>query len=156
MTSSVSKAFYVLRNMFRPAFPDFKLFIRMEFDGSGDSGDIHSVYYCKLLPPANDFEIHDLWGSDGLEDIQGPQEMEWNTMLVLPPPSRSVLDACKDFGHDLISKHVGSYGNDAGGFGDLVIRLDTGEYYINLERRYESTEHESHAGKLRVPITHNV
>ncbi len=90
----------------------------IEYDGSGDSGEIHSVDYLNT------------------ED----EETEYK--------NSSVEDALTDLCYNNLLDQVGDWYNNDGGYGIIRITVPSGEYTIESHIRSTSTEDSEYSGHL--------
>jgi len=107
--------------------------IKVHYDGSGDSGAIESIVYTDK-EDANFIDI-DLISA-------------WNEDKNLAKLNSSAYSTIENFAHETILDNIEDWWNNEGGYGDLLIKVPSGEYLINNNVRIMEIEEYTHEGNL--------
>lgn len=110
--------------------------IKIHYSGGGDSGAIDSIIYS--TEPNIDFdEIEDLnsWTSDF-------------NLSNLKIPNMDLYNEISDFADDKILTDIEDWWNNDGGYGNLCIKVPSGEYKIFNNIYITNTESYHHQGNL--------
>jgi hypothetical protein len=107
--------------------------IKIHYDGGGDSGAIESIVYTDK-ENANFIDI-DLISA-------------WNQEKDLRKLNSSAYATIEDFAHETILNDIEDWWNNEGGYGDLLIKVPSGEYLINNNVRVVEIEDYTHEGNL--------
>ncbi len=107
--------------------------IKVHYDGSGDSGAIENIVYTDI-ENANFSDI-DLVSA-------------WNENMNLAAINSSAYSDIENFAHEVILDQIEDWWNNEGGYGDLLIRVPSGEYLINNNVRIMEIEEYTHEGNL--------
>lgn len=107
--------------------------IKVYYDGSGDSGSIESIVYTdKENPEWDDIIILDPWGKD----------------IFLTSINSEAHSNIENFAHERILDNIEDWWNNEGGFGELLIKVPSGEYIVNNNVRILEVEEFTHEGNL--------
>jgi hypothetical protein len=107
--------------------------IKVHYDGGGDSGAIEGIVYTDI-EDANfsDIDLVNTWEQDkDLENLNS-----------------SAYANIQNFAHDTLLDNIEDWWNNDGGYGDLLIKVPSGEYIINNNIRIMNTEEFTHEGNL--------
>jgi len=107
--------------------------IKVHYDGSGDSGAIEGIVYTDI-ENANFSDI-DLVSA-------------WDQNLNLATINSSAYATIQNFAHETILDNIEDWWNNEGGYGELLIKVPSGEYLVNNNIRIMNTEEYSHEGNL--------
>jgi hypothetical protein len=107
--------------------------IKVHYDGGGDSGAIEGIVYTDL-ENANFIDI-DLVSA-------------WNQEKDLRKLNSSACATIENFAHETILDDIEDWWNNEGGYGDLLIKVPSGEYLINNNVRVVEIEDYTHEGNL--------
>ena len=107
--------------------------IKVHYDGSGDSGAIENIVYTDI-ENANFSDI-DLVSA-------------WDQNLNLATINSSAYSDIENFAHEVILDQIEDWWNNDGGYGDLLIKVPSGEYIVNNNVRIMNVEEYNHHGNL--------
>jgi hypothetical protein len=107
--------------------------IKVHYDGSGDSGAIENIVYTDI-ENANFSDI-DLVSA-------------WNENMNLAAINSSAYSDIENFAHEVILDQIEDWWNNEGGYGDLLIKVPSGEYVVNNNVRILEIEEYTHEGNL--------
>jgi hypothetical protein len=107
--------------------------IKVHYDGSGDSGAIENIVYTDI-ENANFSDI-DLVSA-------------WNENMNLAAINSSAYSDIENFAHEVILDQIEDWWNNEGGYGELLIKVPSGEYIINNNIRIMNVEEYNHHGNL--------
>lgn len=99
------------------------------YSGGGDSGAIEYIEY--TTEPFNDFSEINYQNRQNLKDV-----------------GRDIYQNIEDFASEKILSDIEDWWNYDGGFGDMYIKIPSGEYLINNNINYTRTESFDHRGNL--------
>jgi len=99
------------------------------YSGGGDSGAIEYIEY--TTEPVNDFNEINYQNRQNLKDV-----------------GRDIYQNIEDFASEKILSDIEDWWNDDGGFGDMYIKIPSGEYQIHNTINYTRTESFGHSGNL--------
>jgi hypothetical protein len=107
--------------------------IKVHYDGGGDSGAIESIVYTDT-EDANfsDIDLVSVWNED----------------KNLAKLNSSAYSTIQNFAHEALLDNIEDWWNNEGGYGDLLIRVPSGEYLINNNVRIMGIEEFIHEGNL--------
>lgn len=91
--------------------------VNIEFSGSGDSGDIDEVHFYTI----NDLDVT----SDVIYEFSNKSEIDIDNQI-------------RDFGWEIINNKVDTVGdwvNNEGGFGSIIIDVESQTYDLNYSQR---------------------
>jgi len=107
--------------------------IKVHYDGGGDSGAIESIVYTdKENAEFSDIDLVISWDED--EDLEKLNSSAYATI--------------QNFAHETLLDNIEDWWNNEGGYGDILIKVPSGEYIINNNIRIMNTEEYSHEGNL--------
>jgi len=107
--------------------------IKVHYDGGGDSGAIESIVYTdKENAEFSDIDLVISWDED--EDLEKLNSSAYATI--------------QNFAHETLLDNIEDWWNNEGGYGDILIKVPSGEYIINNNIRIMETEEYSHEGNL--------
>jgi len=107
--------------------------IKIHYDGGGDSGAIEAIVY-------TDKENAEFSDIDLLN--------EWDENISLATLNSSADANIQNFAHETILDSIEDWWNNEGGYGDLLIKVPSGEYLINNNVRVVEIEDYTHEGNL--------
>jgi len=107
--------------------------IKIHYDGGGDSGAIEAIVYTDK----EDAEFSDI-------DLLN----EWDENIALATLNSSADANIQNFAHETILDNIEDWWNNEGGYGDLLIKVPSGEYLINNNVRIVEIEDYTHEGNL--------
>jgi len=107
--------------------------IKVHYDGGGDSGAIEAIVY-------TDKENAEFSDIDLLN--------EWDENISLATLNSSADANIQNFAHETILDSIEDWWNNEGGYGDLLIKVPSGEYLINNNVRVVEIEDYTHEGNL--------
>jgi hypothetical protein len=107
--------------------------IKLHYDGSGDSGAIENIVYTDI-ENANFSDI-DLVSA-------------WDQNLNLATINSSAYSDIENFAQETILDQLEDWWNNEGGYGDLLIKVPSGEYIVNNNVRIMNVEEYNHHGNL--------
>ena len=107
--------------------------IKIHYDGSGDSGAIEEIAYT-TEPCENAYDV------EANTDFYGPD----SNLNNLEDGLHSILET---YAYDIL-EGIEDWYNNEGGFGDLSIHVQSGNYYISNNIRVYDTEEYAHEGNL--------
>jgi hypothetical protein len=107
--------------------------IKVHYDGSGDSGAIENIVYTDI-ENANFSDI-DLVSA-------------WNEDMNLATINSTAYSNIENFAHEVILDQIEDWWNNEGGYGDLLIKVPSGEYIVNNNVRIMNVEEYNHHGNL--------
>jgi len=107
--------------------------IKVHYEGGGDSGAIEAIVYTDK-EDANFIDI-DLIST-------------WNEDKVLEKLNSSAYATIQNFAHETLLDNIEDWWNNEGGYGDLLIKVPSGEYLINNNLRVVEIEEYTHEGNL--------
>ncbi len=112
------------------------------YDGSGDDGQL---------------DIEGYWTEEG-ESVDLDDDLKFDQMHVgyahedrkhsLMARPESVDRIIEDYLGEILEKHYGGWEINEGSRGTIILFLQTGEYQIDHESRYEAYHHFSHSGSI--------
>ena len=107
--------------------------IKVHYDGSGDSGAIEGIVYTDI-EDANfsDIDLVSAWDQD-------------KNLATL---NSSAYATIQNFAHETILDNIEDWWNNEGGYGDILIKVPSGEYVVNNNVRIMETEEFTHEGNL--------
>ena len=107
--------------------------IKVHYDGGGDSGAIESVVYTdKENADFSDINLVSSWDED----------------KNLAKLNSSAYATIENFAHETILDNIEDWWNNEGGYGDLLIKVPSGEYIVNNNVRILEIEEYIHEGNL--------
>jgi hypothetical protein len=107
--------------------------IKVHYDGGGDSGAIESIVYTdKENAEFSDIDLVISWDED--KDLEKLNSSAYATI--------------ENFAHETILNNIEDWWNNEGGYGDLLIKVPSGEYFINNNTRIMEIEEFTHEGNL--------
>jgi len=107
--------------------------IKIHYDGGGDSGAIEAIVYTdKENAEFSDIDLVISWDED--EDLEKLNSSAYATI--------------QNFAHETLLDNIEDWWNNEGGYGDILIKVPSGEYIINNNIRIMETEEYSHEGNL--------
>jgi len=107
--------------------------IKIHYDGGGDSGAIEAIVYTdKENAEFSDIDLVISWDED--EDLEKLNSSAYATI--------------QNFAHETLLDNIEDWWNNEGGYGDILIKVPSGEYIINNNIRIMNTEEYSHEGNL--------
>ena len=107
--------------------------IKVHYEGSGDSGAIESIVYTDI----EDANFSDI-------DLVSA----WNEDKNLAKLNSSAYATIENFAHETILDNIEDWWNNEGGYGDLLIKVPSGEYIVNNNVRILEIEEYIHEGNL--------
>jgi len=107
--------------------------IKVHYDGSGDSGAIENIVYTDI----EDANFSDI-------DLVSA----WNENMNLAAINSSAYSDIENFAHEVILDQIEDWWNNEGGYGDLLIKVPSGEYIVNNNVRIMNVEEYNHHGNL--------
>ena len=107
--------------------------IKVHYDGGGDSGAIEAIVY-------TDKENAEFSDIDLLN--------EWDENISLATLNSSADANIQNFAHETILDSIENWWDNEGGYGDLLIKVPSGEYLINNNVRVVEIEDYTHEGNL--------
>ena len=107
--------------------------IKVHYDGSGDSGAIENIVYTDI----EDANFSDI-------DLVSAWEEDKN----LAKLNSSAYSTIQNFAHEALLDNIEDWWNNDGGYGDLLIKVPSGEYLINNNVRIMNVEEHNHHGNL--------
>jgi hypothetical protein len=107
--------------------------IKVHYDGGGDSGAIEAVVY-------TDEE------NANFSDIDLVNE--WDQDKNLATLNSSAYANIQDFAQETLLDNIEDWWNNEGGYGDILIKVPSGEYLINNNVRIMNVEEYNHHGNL--------
>jgi hypothetical protein len=107
--------------------------IKIHYDGGGDSGAIENIVY-------TDKENAEFSDIDFV--------ISWDEDINLATLNSSAYANIQNFAHETILDNIEDWWNNEGGYGDILIKVPSGEYIINNSIRIMNTEEYSHEGNL--------
>ena len=107
--------------------------IKIHYDGGGDSGAIEAIVYTDK----EDAEFSDI-------DLLNM----WDENIALATLNSSADANIQNFAHETILNDIEDWWNNEGGYGDLLIKVPSGEYLINNNVRVVEIEDYTHGGNL--------
>ena len=107
--------------------------IKVHYDGGGDSGAIEAVVY-------TDIENANFSDIDFLD--------EWNHEISLSTLNSSAYANILNFAQETLLDNIEDWWNNEGGYGDILIKVPSGEYLINNNVRIMNVEEYNHHGNL--------
>ena len=107
--------------------------IKVHYDGGGDSGAIENIVYTdKENAEFSDIDLVISWDEDkNLEKLNS-----------------SAYETIQDFAHETILDNIEDWWNNEGGYGELLIKVPSGEYIVNNNVRIMNVEEYNHHGNL--------
>jgi hypothetical protein len=107
--------------------------IKVHYDGGGDSGAIESIVYTdKENAEFSDIDLVISWDED--KDLEKLNSSAYATI--------------ENFAHETILNNIEDWWNNEGGYGDLLIKVPSGEYVVNNNVRILEVEEYTHEGNL--------
>jgi hypothetical protein len=107
--------------------------IKVHYEGGGDSGAIESIVYTDK----EDAEFSDI-------DLVSAWEQESD----LEKLNSSAYATIQNFAHETILDNIEDWWNNEGGYGNILIKVPSGEYLINNNVRIMEIEEFTHEGNL--------
>jgi len=107
--------------------------IKVHYDGGGDSGAIEAIVYT---------DREDANFSD-IDSVSA-----WDQDMNLATLNSSAYATIENFAHETILNNIEDWWNNEGGYGDLLIKVPSGEYFINNNTRIMEVEEYTHEGNL--------
>jgi hypothetical protein len=107
--------------------------IKVHYDGSGDSGAIEGIVY-------TDEE------NANFSDIDSVNA--WDQDMNLETLNSSAYANIQNFAQETILDNIEDWWNNGGGYGELLIKVPSGEYIINNNIRIMNVEEYNHHGNL--------
>jgi len=107
--------------------------IKVHYDGGGDSGAIENIVY-------TDIE------NANFSDIDSVSA--WDQDMNLATLNSSAYATIENFAHETILDNIEDWWNNEGGYGELLIKVPSGEYIINNNIRIMNVEEYNHHGNL--------
>jgi hypothetical protein len=107
--------------------------IKIHYDGGGDSGAIENIVYTDL----ENAEFSDI-------DLV----ISWDEDKDLEKLNSSAYATIQNFAHETLLDNIEDWWNNEGGYGDLLIKVPSGEYLINNNVRIMEIEEFTHEGNL--------
>jgi len=107
--------------------------IKVHYDGSGDSGAIENIVYTDI----EDANFSDI-------DLVSA----WNQDMNLATLNSSAYATIENFAHETILDNIEDWWNNEGGYGELLIKVPSGEYLVNNNIRIMKVEEYNHHGNL--------
>jgi hypothetical protein len=107
--------------------------IKVHYDGGGDSGAIENIVYTDK----EDAEFSDI-------DLV----ISWDEDKDLEKLNSSAYANIQNFAHETLLDNIEDWWNNEGGYGDLLIKVPSGEYLINNNVRIMEIEEFTHEGNL--------
>lgn len=107
--------------------------IKVYYEGSGDSGAIESIVYTDKENPE--------W-----DDIQ--TLTSWEKDIFLTDINSEAHSQIENFAHQTILDQIEDWWNNEGGYGDLLIKVPSGEYIVYNNIRITEVEEYNHGGNL--------
>jgi len=107
--------------------------IKVQYDGGGDSGAIENIVYTdKENAEFSDIDLVISWDEDkDLEKLNS-----------------SAYANIQNFAHETLLDNIEDWWNNEGGYGDILIKVPSGEYLINNNVRIMEIEEFTHEGNL--------
>jgi len=107
--------------------------IKVHYDGGGDSGAIENIVYTdKENAEFSDIDLVISWDEDkDLEKLNS-----------------SAYANIQNFAHETLLDNIEDWWNNEGGYGDILIKVPSGEYLINNNVRIMEIEEFTHEGNL--------
>lgn len=107
--------------------------IKVYYEGGGDSGAIESIVYTdKENPEWDDIQTLNSWEKD----------------IFLTSINSEAHSQIENFAHQTILDNIEDWWNDEGGYGDLLIKVPSGEYIVYNNIRITEVEEYNHGGNL--------
>jgi hypothetical protein len=107
--------------------------IKVHYDGGGDSGAIENIVYTdKENAEFSDIDLVISWDED--KDLEKLNSSAYATI--------------QNFAHETLLDNIEDWWNNEGGYGDLLIKVPSGEYLINNNVRIMEIEEFTHEGNL--------
>lgn len=113
--------------------------IYIDFDGSGDSGSIDSV---SIQPDNMDFPV--------IYDMESSTYKDGKWVVTSEPKKQPVCAALEHICYDMLEQTGIDWYNNDGGFGELVIDLDTGSIKLEVSTRF--TEYNTDAFEMNTDL----
>jgi hypothetical protein len=107
--------------------------IKVHYDGGGDSGAIENIVYTDK----EDAEFSDI-----------DYVSSWDQNMNLATINSSAYATIENFAQETILDQIEDWWNNDGGFGDLLIKVPSGEYIVNNNVRIMEIEEFEHEGNL--------
>ena len=107
--------------------------IKVHYDGGGDSGAIEGIVYTDL-EDANFSDIDSV--------------SAWDQDMNLATLNSSAYTTIENFAHETILDNIEDWWNNEGGYGDLSIKVPSGEYIVYNNIRITEVEEYNHGGNL--------
>ena len=107
--------------------------IKVHYDGGGDSGAIENIVYTDK----EDAEFSDI-----------DYVSSWDQNMNLATINSSAYSDIENFAYEVILDQIEDWWNNDGGFGDLLIKVPSGEYIVNNNVRIMEIEEFEHEGNL--------
>lgn len=107
----------------------------ISYEGSGDSGQIDTITYTKE-------EVYDI------ADLEAIYDNGIDHNFSITNLDSSLHADIENFAYEALLDDIEDWWNNEGGFGYVVIHVQTGDYQIFNSVRYYQTEDHIHTGKL--------
>ena len=107
--------------------------IKIHYDGSGDSGAIERIVYTDI----ENAEFSDI-----------NLVSAWDTDKNLSKLNSAAYANIENFAHEVILDQIEDWWNNEGGYGDLLIKVPSGEYIVYNNVRVMEIEEFEHEGNL--------
>ena len=107
--------------------------IKVHYDGGGDSGAIEGIVYTDI----EDANFSDI-------DLVSA----WDQNMNLAAINSSAYSDIENFAHEVILDQIEDWWNNEGGYGELLIKVPSGEYLVNNNIRIMKVEEYNHHGNL--------
>jgi hypothetical protein len=107
--------------------------IKVHYDGGGDSGAIENIVYTdKENAEFSDIDYVSAWEQES--DLEKLNSSAYATI--------------QNFAHETLLDNIEDWWNNEGGYGDILIKVPSGEYLINNNVRIMEIEAFTHEGNL--------
>lgn len=107
--------------------------IKIHYDGSGDSGAIERIVYTdEENANFSDIDLVNVWDEE----------------MNLEKLNSAAYSNIENFAHEVILDQIEDWWNNEGGYGDLLIKVPSGEYIVNNNVRILNVEEYNHHGNL--------
>ncbi len=114
----------------------------ISYEGCGDSGNIEAITYTKE-------EVHDIADLEAIPENGIEYSNDLRTL------DSSLYEGIENFAYDALLSDIEDWYNNEGGFGYVILDVQTGDYQIFNSVRYYQTEEYIHTGKLTEKATEN-
>jgi hypothetical protein len=107
--------------------------IKVHYDGGGDSGAIENIVYTdKENAEFSDIDLVISWDEE--KDLGNINSRAYANI--------------QNFAHETLLDNIEDWWNNEGGYGDILIKVPSGEYLINNNVRIMNVEEYNHHGNL--------